>query len=60
MLKAIMEDLIMVELMWLYGALVMIMLFIVIWLLNFWAKEHALLMSIMSHTLVEIKKKINS
>lgn len=30
------------------------------WLLHFWAKEHAVIMSIISHSLVEIKKKLGN
>ncbi len=48
----------MVTLMWLYGLIIVLLLFIEIWLLNFWAKEHATVMSIMAHSLTEIKKKI--
>ncbi len=48
----------MMELMYLYVFIVIILLFIEIWLLNFWAKEHSTLMSIISHCLVEIKKKL--
>ena len=39
-------------------AIIILFLFIQIFLLNFWAKEHATLMQVMQHCLVEIKKKI--
>jgi hypothetical protein len=48
----------MIDLLWLYGCIVILLLFIICFLLNFWAKEHATLMAIMSHSLAEIKKKI--
>lgn len=50
------EEVYMLNLMWLYAIIIILMLFIEIWLLNFWAKEHALLMQIMSQRLIEIKK----
>lgn len=50
----------MLELMYLYAIIIIALLFIEIWLLNFWAKEHATLISIISHSLVEIKKKIQN
>ena len=46
------------SLMWLYGIIIVILLFIEILLINFWFKEHATLLQIMSHCLTEIKKKI--
>lgn len=38
--------------------IIIILLLIECWLLYLWAKEHALLMSIMSHTVQKIEKKI--
>ena len=48
----------MIELMYLYGVIIVILLVIEVWLLNFWAAEHALAMDLIRHTLVEIKKKL--
>ena len=46
------------SLMWLYGIIIVILLFIEIALMRFWFKEHATLLQIMSHCLTEIKKKL--
>lgn len=46
------------NLMWLYGIIIIILLFIELMLINFWFKEHATLLQIMSHCLTEIKKKL--